>query len=145
MTTVKKVRRVNQNKSDNSSGNLILRTAKQQCADHMASIGLNATPFLRMYKAGWSLEQIAKDTKKSVGTVCRVLKREGLPIKVPQIPVRVVLDYNKDDVLKLHADGVSWREIARRYDLDSTSVRKTLRTWGLSPTHTPLHLKKRAA
>lgn len=76
-----------------------------------------------------SLEALAADLGRSVGSVQQ--RAEKLCLKRPrQRPW-------KDEIIRLHSEGLHLAEIARRTNTPPSTVKSRLKTLGLAPNHKP--------
>jgi lambda repressor-like predicted transcriptional regulator len=96
---------------------------------------------LAEYKAGISMQHLARRWDLHRTTVAEHLRRAGVPVRH-----RRITDGQLEDATRLYREGWSCQRLAERYDCDDETVRQSLRRAGITlrqPCERPITPKRR--
>ncbi len=99
----------------------------------MAGVGPNSTQvnkFVRLYKAGWLVQEIAEECHWSKTTVSRHLKKRGIEVRRYRLGHMRLSLRVKEETRAWYREGISVEEIARRHGVTQITIYERLDKMG---------------
>lgn len=96
-------------------------------------IQANKAELIQGWKAGKTISSMAKRLGVNPVTLTNNFRRWGLPPRKKAVKTKsIVIQQNKDNIIKAFQDGDPIKKIAKRYNIANCTVREWLNRWGYS-------------